>query len=131
MKKLTILYDASCGFCISCRHWLEEQPKLVELDFVAARSAQADRRFPDLADADDLIQEAYLRLLGLRRRRPIPAPRALLVAITRNLALDALRRRRARPLVDVTEQRVSAEARRSAPRHDDGCAWATRGCAGE
>ena len=53
MKKLTILYDAGCGFCISCRHWLEEQPKLVELDFVAARSAEAARRFPDLATGDD------------------------------------------------------------------------------
>jgi predicted DCC family thiol-disulfide oxidoreductase YuxK len=48
MKRLTILYDAACGFCISCRHWLEEQPKLLDLDFVAAHSAEAARRFPEL-----------------------------------------------------------------------------------
>ena len=48
MKRLTILYDEACGFCISCRHWLEEQPKLLGLDFVAAHSAEAARRFPAL-----------------------------------------------------------------------------------
>jgi predicted DCC family thiol-disulfide oxidoreductase YuxK len=56
MKRLTVLYDAGCGFCISCRHWLEEQPKLVALDFVAARSPEAVRRFPDLtAEEDELV----------------------------------------------------------------------------
>jgi len=53
MKKLTILYDAACGFCISCRHWLEEQPKLIDLDFVAAHSAEAARRFPELEPAGE------------------------------------------------------------------------------
>jgi predicted DCC family thiol-disulfide oxidoreductase YuxK len=53
MKKLTILYDAGCGFCISCRHWMEEQPTLIELDFVAAHSAEAARRFPELEQAKE------------------------------------------------------------------------------
>lgn len=53
MKGLTILYDAACGFCISCRHWLEEQPKLLDLDFVAAHSAEAARRFPELQPANE------------------------------------------------------------------------------
>ena len=57
MKRLTVLYDAACGFCISCRHWLEEQPKLLDLDFVAARSPEAARRFPDLepGNEEDLV----------------------------------------------------------------------------
>jgi len=53
MKSLTLLYDAACGFCISCRHWLEEQPKLIDLDFVAAHSAEAARRFPGLESAQE------------------------------------------------------------------------------
>ena len=53
MKRLTILYDATCGFCIGCRHWMEEQPKLLELDFVAAHSAEAARRFPELESAKE------------------------------------------------------------------------------
>ena len=53
MKRLTILYDAACGFCISCRHWLEQQAKLLDLDFVAAHSAEAARRFPELESAKE------------------------------------------------------------------------------
>lgn len=58
MKALTVLYDATCGFCIACRHWLEvQQPKLLSLDFVASRSPQAAQRFPDLVamGGDDLV----------------------------------------------------------------------------
>jgi len=48
MKKLTVLYDDLCGFCTRCRFWLERQPKFVELEFVAAGSPEARRRFPEL-----------------------------------------------------------------------------------
>ena len=39
MNRLTLLYDAKCGFCVTCRHWLGQQPKFLEMDFVPARSA--------------------------------------------------------------------------------------------
>jgi len=49
MRALTVLYDARCGFCSSCRTWLEEQRQLVPLEFVSAGSREASRRFPSLA----------------------------------------------------------------------------------
>jgi predicted DCC family thiol-disulfide oxidoreductase YuxK len=48
MKYLTVLYDASCGFCVSCRRWLETQPPYVPLRFIPSRSTAATRLFPDL-----------------------------------------------------------------------------------
>jgi predicted DCC family thiol-disulfide oxidoreductase YuxK len=58
MKRLTVLYDASCGFCVRCRRWLLAQPQLLDLDFVAARSPEAARRFAELdgeAETDELV----------------------------------------------------------------------------
>jgi len=57
MKKLTVLYDASCGFCFRCCEWLERQPKLVALEFVPAHSVEARARFPELrpGEADELV----------------------------------------------------------------------------
>ena len=49
MNKLTVLYDAECGFCVRCRWWLVHQPKFVEMDFCPAGSAEAQRRFPELS----------------------------------------------------------------------------------
>lgn len=48
MRKLCVLYDSSCEFCKRCRRWLEDQPKYLELEFLAADSAQIPRRFPEL-----------------------------------------------------------------------------------
>ena len=57
MKRLTVLYDASCGFCFRCCEWLERQPQLVALQFVPARSVEARARFPELqqGEADELV----------------------------------------------------------------------------
>lgn len=49
MNKLTVLYDADCGFCIRCRWWMIHQPKFVELEFLPAGGPDAARRFPELA----------------------------------------------------------------------------------
>lgn len=48
MEQLTIIYDARCELCRRIRSWLEAQPAYVRLDFVAAGSDEARRRFPDL-----------------------------------------------------------------------------------
>jgi RNA polymerase sigma-70 factor (ECF subfamily) len=48
------------------------------------------------AEADDLVQETYLRIARYQRAGDIPHPRALLLRIAVNLDLDARRRARRR-----------------------------------
>ena len=56
MKKLTVLYDETCGFCTRVRWWMAKQPAFVELEFLPAGGPDVRRRFPDLVrDADELI----------------------------------------------------------------------------
>lgn len=57
MKRLTVLYDETCGFCLRCCNWLRRQPQLVPLAFVPARSVQARTLFPGLlaGDRDELV----------------------------------------------------------------------------
>ena len=66
----------------------------------AALRAWLRARFPALGDVDDLVQEAYARLLRLRARDPLRthAVKPLLFTTARHLALDELRRRRIVPL---------------------------------
>jgi len=56
------------------------------------------RRFPGLRDREDLIQDAYLRILEAHRRGSLANPKAFLFATARNLALDQVRRERALPV---------------------------------
>ena len=53
MRKLTVLYDATCAFCLRCRHWATDQRALVPLEFIPRRSAEAERRFPGAGSAED------------------------------------------------------------------------------
>jgi predicted DCC family thiol-disulfide oxidoreductase YuxK len=46
VRKLTVLYDATCGFCVRCREWLESQPAFLELECLWSGSADVARRFP-------------------------------------------------------------------------------------
>lgn len=48
--------------------------------------------FPTLQDIDDLVQEAYARLLRARNAGEVGHPRAYLFATARNAALDLFRR---------------------------------------
>jgi len=48
MKRLTVLYDASCPICVRCRDWLETQRSFVPLELLAAGSASARRRFGEV-----------------------------------------------------------------------------------
>ena len=48
-------------------------------------------RFPSGIDINDVIQEAYLRVLKARGKGEIRAPKAFLFATARNYALNALR----------------------------------------
>ena len=48
-------------------------------------------RFPRLTDLDDVIQEAYARVLEARAKREIASPKAFFFATARNLAYDQYR----------------------------------------
>jgi predicted DCC family thiol-disulfide oxidoreductase YuxK len=53
-RRLVVLYDARCSVCTRARDWLGRQAKYVPMDFVAAGSAEARRRFPTLDPAATL-----------------------------------------------------------------------------
>ncbi|MSU67166.1 MAG: hypothetical protein CK548_02985 [Opitutia bacterium] len=66
-------------------------------------------RFPTLPDVDDVVQDTFARVLRAREAGPIRSTRALLFAIARNLALDAVRRQqvvRFEPITDSTDSSV-------------------------
>jgi RNA polymerase sigma factor (sigma-70 family) len=52
------------------------------------------KRFPSVSDHDDLVQEAYLRLLRTRNENRYTSVKAWLFTVTRNLAIDWVRRKR-------------------------------------
>ena len=45
MKRLTIVYDASCPLCVRCRNWIEEQAAYVEIELLPSQSSEAMRRY--------------------------------------------------------------------------------------
>jgi RNA polymerase sigma-70 factor (ECF subfamily) len=66
------------------------------------------RRFPTVHDIDDLVQEAYVRLIRARHIGVIAEPRAYLFTTARNIACDLFRRQRPVSLEDLEEtQRLS------------------------
>lgn len=61
-------------------------------------------RFSAIRDIDDLVQETFSRILKARDSGPIPNPQAFLFVVSRNLALNRLRRMsREYPSEDVEE----------------------------
>ncbi len=50
-------------------------------------------RFRSESDIDDVVQEAYIRLLREREKAEVASPKAFLFAVARNLALDRQRHR--------------------------------------
>lgn len=62
------------------------------------------RRFPAALDVDDIVQEAYLRLLRLRPDAALRSPKAFLFTVARNLALDQLRRRTASGEIALSDE---------------------------
>lgn len=60
----------------------------------AALRTWLQARFPLVPDHDDIVQEAYARLVQAHATGPIACPRALLFVTARNLALNRLRHQR-------------------------------------
>jgi len=54
MKRLYVLYDAECGLCQRCRHWLMRQDALIELYFIPLQSTEVRLRFPGLVEWEEL-----------------------------------------------------------------------------
>ena len=48
MKRLYVIYDATCELCRRCRVWLARQPAFVPLIFVPLQSLDLSRRFPGI-----------------------------------------------------------------------------------
>jgi len=48
MNKLTVLYDASCGFCVKCRWWIAGQEKLLDVEMLPSGGPDAKARYPEL-----------------------------------------------------------------------------------
>ena len=85
-------------------HWFDTEVRPCE----PALRAYLQKRFPALSDHDDLVQEAYIRLLRARREGHLTSAKAFLFTVTRNLAIDMFRRSRRisthEPISDVAEQ---------------------------
>jgi len=54
VRALTVLHDPDCPVCRRAVWWLRRQPARVPIEFVAAASAEARRRFPALDHAATL-----------------------------------------------------------------------------
>ncbi len=58
---------------------------------------------PESVDVDDVVQEAYRRILDVRTKRTIEHPRGLLFTIARNAATDLFRKRKSYRTISITE----------------------------
>lgn len=70
-------------------------------------------RFPSLPDHDDIVQEAYTRLLRAESTRRMACPKGFLFTVARNVAIDLLRRRTGashQPISELAELRALDES---------------------
>ncbi len=54
MKRLYVLFDQECAFCVRCGQWLARQEAFIELRFIPLQSAEVSQRFPGLKEWDQL-----------------------------------------------------------------------------
>lgn len=79
-----------------------------------ARRAVMRRGVPD-DEADDLVQEAFVRLEGYRRRHAVQSREAFLVSTAVNLSIDRARRRERSPFDELTRDLESVPAAIAGP----------------
>lgn len=82
-----------------------ERVAMAHVDLVYAL---ARRLMPTPADAEDLVQETFLRALTGWRRKPPEDAAAWLATICRNAARDSWRRRQARPVEVSRDEELAA-----------------------
>lgn len=79
--------------------WFEDEV----LPHEAALRAWLRARYPTLSDSDDIVQEAYARVLRARAAGPIDSPKAFLFTTARNLVIDSFRRHNVANIESLTE----------------------------
>lgn len=79
-----------------------------------ARAAVLRRGVP-YDEADDLVQEAFLRLEGYERANAVRSREALLVSTAVNLTIDRVRRRERSPFDEVTRDLEAVPAATAGP----------------
>lgn len=88
--------------------WFTEEVKLHE----PVLRGYLQKRFPSLPDHDDIVQEAYTRLLKAEGNGRLTSAKAFLFAVARNVAVDLLRRRQKaahEPISDVIAMPILEE----------------------
>ena len=65
-------------------------------------------RFPAITDIDDIVQDAYMRVLRARETVYIESPKAFLFATAQNLALGLIRQRKIRGTEVLAEVETSS-----------------------
>jgi RNA polymerase sigma-70 factor (ECF subfamily) len=91
------------------RRWFHEQI----LPHEPALRAYLQARFPSLPDKDDVVQEAYVRVMQAHESGGVRYAKAFLFTTARNAALDVFRRRSAKPTEEInnfTESTVLEES---------------------
>jgi RNA polymerase sigma-70 factor (ECF subfamily) len=99
---MTPTEPASCP-AVSHAEWFSEHV----LPNEPALRAYLQRRFPMLPDHDDLVQEAYARMLREKAAGRPMHERAFLFTVARNAAIDLFRRRRTTPHESLDENGAS------------------------
>lgn len=64
-------------------------------------------KFPQLADLENIVQEAMARVWRTRLAREVASPRALLFTTAHNLAVDQIRRQQIATIEPITETEES------------------------
>jgi RNA polymerase sigma factor (sigma-70 family) len=88
--------------------WFDEQV----LPHEPALRAYLHARFPSLPDKDDVVQQAYVRVMQAHEAGGVRSAKAFLFTTARNAALDVFRRRSAKPTEEInnlTESTVLEE----------------------
>ena len=73
-----------------------------------ALRAWLNSRFPDADNVDDIIQDAYLRVLKMRESSVIRSPKAFLFRTARNLSIDHLKSHKVSRKIPFEESEVSS-----------------------
>jgi RNA polymerase sigma-70 factor (ECF subfamily) len=74
----------------------------------AVLKAYLRKAYPTVPDADDIVQETFLRAWKARTVTPIRSAKAFVFQVARRIAIDLIRRRRTSPEEAVCDRTVSS-----------------------
>jgi RNA polymerase sigma factor (sigma-70 family) len=85
-------------------HWFAEQVYPHE----SLLRSWLGKRFPTGCDIDDVIQESYVRILKAKDRKDLKSTKSYLFTIARNLAIDSIRKVKAKGTKPLAESGIEA-----------------------